>query len=225
MHRIKKYSNRKLYDTTDKRYITMDEIAELIKAGEEISIVDNQNDQDITAPIVSQLLGRQLGDLDNGMPANVLFKILRKGGEGLMGPTKKYLGFWQKALTTAEDKVDNLRDSLNRDSDISEDEGNQLEEEMLHQSQELENWMNAQIDERVSIILKQKNFATKRQISNLRTKVQELSGRIDALEQTYSERSAKPKKKSSPGRASKKPKPTQKTAKGKSNIELVPIQK
>jgi polyhydroxyalkanoate synthesis repressor PhaR len=214
MHRIKKYSNRKLYDTTDKRYITMDEIAELIKAGEEISIYDNQSDQDITAPIVSQLLGRQLGASDNGMPAKVLFQMLRKGGKGLMGPTKKYLGFWQKALTMAEDKSDKLTNFFSDDSDISEDEGNQIEEEILHQSNELENWMNAQIDERVSEILKKKNFATKRQISNLRTKIQELSGRIEALEQLYSKRSAKPKKKSSPGRASKIPKSTKKNRKG-----------
>ena len=40
MHLIKKYANRKLYDTTDKCYLTMDRLAELIKSGEEVSIVD-----------------------------------------------------------------------------------------------------------------------------------------------------------------------------------------
>ena len=39
MHKIKKYANRKLYDTTDKKYISLDHLAELIKAGEEVTVV------------------------------------------------------------------------------------------------------------------------------------------------------------------------------------------
>ncbi|PIP37195.1 MAG: pesticidal protein Cry15Aa, partial [Desulfobacterales bacterium CG23_combo_of_CG06-09_8_20_14_all_51_8] len=59
MHLIKKYANRKLYDTTDKRYLTMDRLAELIKAGDEVSIVDNETGDDLTSAIVSQLLARE----------------------------------------------------------------------------------------------------------------------------------------------------------------------
>jgi len=58
MHKIKKYANRKLYDTTEKKYISLDQLAALIKAGEEISIVDNRSGEDITSAIVSQLLAR-----------------------------------------------------------------------------------------------------------------------------------------------------------------------
>ena len=42
MHFVKKYANRKLYDTTDKRYLTMEKLGELIKAGEEVKIIDNE---------------------------------------------------------------------------------------------------------------------------------------------------------------------------------------
>ena len=41
MHRIKKYANRKMYDTTAKKYISMDQLSELIKSVEEVSITDN----------------------------------------------------------------------------------------------------------------------------------------------------------------------------------------
>ena len=58
MHRIKKYANRKLYDVTTKQYVTMDNIAELVQAGEDVRIIDNTSDKDITQEVVSQLVGR-----------------------------------------------------------------------------------------------------------------------------------------------------------------------
>ncbi len=42
MHQIKKYANRKMYDMTDKRYISMAQLTELIKSGAEVAVVDNQ---------------------------------------------------------------------------------------------------------------------------------------------------------------------------------------
>ena len=45
---IKRYTNRKLYDTVESRYVTLDEIAEMIKAGAEVKIVDNRTKEDLT---------------------------------------------------------------------------------------------------------------------------------------------------------------------------------
>ncbi len=55
MHHIKKYANRKLYDSTDKKYISMNRLSELIKQGEDIIIIDNETGKDLTASIVSRL--------------------------------------------------------------------------------------------------------------------------------------------------------------------------
>ena len=59
MRKIKKYANRKLYDTKEKQYISMDQLSELIKAGEDVSIVDNKTGEDLTSSIVSQLLAKE----------------------------------------------------------------------------------------------------------------------------------------------------------------------
>ena len=208
MHRIKKYSNRKLYDTTDKRFISMDEIAELIKAGEEISIHNHRTGQDLTASIVSQLLGRKIGNFDSEVPSKVLFQLLRKGSKGLVGSTRKYFGFWQNALTMAEDELDKFVNNFVKDSHISKDEGRRFKKEIISHNEQLKNRINDQIDESVSKKLKKMNLATKRQLSNLKTReqefagkietvVQELSDRIEALEKLYSEMAAKSKKKPS----------------------------
>ncbi len=56
MRLIKRYANRKLYDTTGSSYIKLDEIAQMIKSGEEIRIIDNKTKEDLTAVTMAQIL-------------------------------------------------------------------------------------------------------------------------------------------------------------------------
>ena len=51
---IKRYPNRKLYDTEAKRYITLDGIAELIRQGAEVRVIDHTTDEDLTAVTLTQ---------------------------------------------------------------------------------------------------------------------------------------------------------------------------
>ena len=111
MHLIKKYANRKLYDTKDKRYLTMDRLAELIKSGEEVSIVDNETGDDLTSSIVSQLLAREDSDTDKAVPSRVLMQMLRKGRGTLFGYGKKYVSLWQSAFTMSKDEIEKLVNS------------------------------------------------------------------------------------------------------------------
>lgn len=55
-HLIKKYANRKLYDTNTSRYITLEGIADLVRDGHEIQVVDRDTGQDLTKVILSQLV-------------------------------------------------------------------------------------------------------------------------------------------------------------------------
>ena len=53
---IKRYQNRKLYDTHESSYVTLDEIAKMIKNGEDIRVIDNKTKNDITSATLTQLL-------------------------------------------------------------------------------------------------------------------------------------------------------------------------
>ena len=53
---IKRYSNRKLYDTQESRYVTLEEIEEMIRAGKEISVVDAASGEDLTAVNLTQII-------------------------------------------------------------------------------------------------------------------------------------------------------------------------
>jgi hypothetical protein len=55
-HLIKKYANRKLYDTRTSRYVTLDEIAQLVRSGHDITVVDRDSGHDLTQVILSQIV-------------------------------------------------------------------------------------------------------------------------------------------------------------------------
>ena len=80
MQTIKKYANRKLYHTNRKQYITLDGIAELIRAGEQIQVVDNESGEDITAPILAQVVAQTRGR-GGLLPTHVLTDLIQAGGE------------------------------------------------------------------------------------------------------------------------------------------------
>ena len=56
---IKRYPNRKLYDTEAKKYITLDGIAELIRQGEEVVVIDHTTNEDLTAVTLTQIIFEQ----------------------------------------------------------------------------------------------------------------------------------------------------------------------
>jgi polyhydroxyalkanoate synthesis repressor PhaR len=182
MHLIKKYANRKLYDTFNKRYLTMDRLAELIKAGKEVKIIDNETGDDLTSAIVSQLLAREETDTDKSVPSRVLIQMLRKGRGTLFGYGKKYVSLWQSALTMSKDEIEKLVNSLIKDHEISESEGNNLKKEIIGFANNLKSWITDNIDQRVTEALDMMNLSTKAQVNDLSRRVEKLTKMVKDME-------------------------------------------
>lgn len=182
MHTIKKYANRKMYDTTDKRYISMTQLADLIKSGEEITVVDNRTGEDLTAAVVSQLIGREKKDSDKIVSSRVLMQLLRKGSGTLTDYAKRYVSLWQNALTMAEDEVDKVVNRLVKDKEISKSEGSRLKGEIVGYSEAFRNWVGEIIDRRINEVLNVMNLASKDEIQHLSKRIDALERRIRKLE-------------------------------------------
>lgn len=182
MHLIKKYANRKLYDTTDKRYLTMDRLAELIKDGAEVSIVDNETGRDLTSSIVTQLLAREKDDSAAAVPPGLLMQMLRKGRGTLFGYGKKYVSLWQSAFMMSKDEIEKFINSLVREKELSEAEGKNLKNEIVSVTNHLKTWILQNIDRRVADALKMMNLATHEQIVELTDKVDALTRQVRNLE-------------------------------------------
>jgi polyhydroxyalkanoate synthesis repressor PhaR len=182
MHKIKKYANRKLYDTTDKQYISLDQLSELIKSGEEVLVIDNQTGEDITASIVSQLLARDKEDDESEVPSSVLIQLLRKGSGTFFDYAKKYTHLLQNAVTMAEDEIDRLVSRLVKDEALSEKEGGRLKKEITGYAENLKKWMGDNIDQRLKEVMKAAKLVSREQMEELNAKIDALQKKVDDLE-------------------------------------------
>ena len=188
MRLIKKYANRKLYDTTAKRYIARRRVAELIKNGEAVKIIDHATGDDITASVVSRLLGEENGPTEVGVPTSVLVQLLRKGGDTLTDYAKKYTSLWQGAMTMAEDEVDRLVNRLVKNKEVSRSEAGRLKKDLSNYGDHLKTWIGDKIDHRVDEILNRMNLATKDQVKHLTDQLETLNRKIARLEKVNSDK-------------------------------------
>jgi polyhydroxyalkanoate synthesis repressor PhaR len=79
---IKKYGNRRLYDTGDSRYITLDELAAKIRAGAEVRVVDAKTGDDLTQVTLTQLI-LEGGTAARLLPVGLLTQLIRLGDDAL----------------------------------------------------------------------------------------------------------------------------------------------
>lgn len=106
---IKRYGNRKLYDTLDSRYITLDEIARLVREGSDVRVVDNENGDDLTAVTLAQII------LEEEKRSNVqnhssvlsigLLRELVQGGEDTIAEIRSRVGKSVEAIGEMSEKA------------------------------------------------------------------------------------------------------------------------
>jgi len=81
--RIKRYNNRKLYDTESSEYVSLSDIAELVRSGETVEVVDNSTGDDLTAQTLTQIILEEGKDGRHVIPSDLLHQLLRRSGEML----------------------------------------------------------------------------------------------------------------------------------------------
>ncbi len=97
-HVIKKYANRKLYDTETSRYITLDGISELVRDGHDIKVVDRESGRDLTPLILSQIV---MGDEKRSGNGHDASDRIQERGQALLGYVRRTLSV-PAALVTGE---------------------------------------------------------------------------------------------------------------------------
>jgi polyhydroxyalkanoate synthesis repressor PhaR len=102
---IKRYANRKLYNTQTSRYITLKGIAELIEANEDVRVIDNETGEDITSVALSQILVDSERS-NRSIPGTLLSDLVHRGGDALYGALRKGVG---DASDSIEDFQRNVR--------------------------------------------------------------------------------------------------------------------
>lgn len=88
---IRKYANRRLYDTSAKRYVNLDEIAEMIRAGADIQVVDAKTREDVTRSILTQIIVEDTRNHNGGLPLEILRELIALSGKATHDGLTSYL--------------------------------------------------------------------------------------------------------------------------------------
>ena len=95
--KLKKYANRRLYDTEKSTYVTLNQVADLIRKGRQVEVIDAKNKEDVTAFILTQIILEEAKNKNFLLPIPVLHLIIQYGDNILGDFFEKYL---QKMITT-----------------------------------------------------------------------------------------------------------------------------
>ncbi len=101
MRTIKRYSNRKLYDTQNKKYITLNEIAKLVRSGVDLRVLDNETEEDLTNITLSQILHEKERAHKGTLPKSFFTNVLQSGNrirDAVMDRADKLLPGVEEAL-------------------------------------------------------------------------------------------------------------------------------
>lgn len=90
---IKKYENRRLYDTTSSRYVNLEDVTEMVREGEEVQVVDAKTGEDLTRVVLTQIIVEGAKDKDSGLPTDMLRQIIIASGRAQQQILTSYFRF------------------------------------------------------------------------------------------------------------------------------------
>ncbi|MFD1702728.1 polyhydroxyalkanoate synthesis repressor PhaR [Methylopila henanensis] len=102
---IKKYANRRLYNTGTSTYVTLEDLAAMVKKGEDFHVVDAKSGDDITHQVLTQIIFEQENKGQNLLPITFLRQLIRFYGDSIQSIVPKYLELSMGALTRDQDKM------------------------------------------------------------------------------------------------------------------------
>ena len=129
---IKRYPNRKLYDTEAKQYITLEEIAELIRHGGQVRVVDHATGEDLTAVTLTQVILEQEKKRSGFLPQSVLAGLIQAGGER-MSTLRRALASPLELAHHVDEEIERRVQSLISRGELAAEEGLHLRDKLLSQ--------------------------------------------------------------------------------------------
>ncbi|MFP4600104.1 MAG: polyhydroxyalkanoate synthesis regulator DNA-binding domain-containing protein [Persicimonas sp.] len=165
---IKRYPNRKLYDTERSSYVTLDQIEEMVKEGKDVKIVDNSTGEDITNVTLAHIIFEQERSQQRMLPVSALRGIIQSG---------------EDFINRLQSPVTQFRDEFRRKAEAIE-EGGKAVRDFVDSTQRSIDEMQRRIDDRLRDAVDQLTHIPemKRDMHKLERRVIELEARLERME-------------------------------------------
>ncbi len=164
---IKRYPNRKLYDTEAKAYVTLEQLTALIQQGADVQVIDHETGEDLTNLTLSQIILEQEKKRSGFLPRNLLTNLIRTGGSTL-----------EQVIQTVGDALHIGESSQEVETQLENQVGKLIEQGKLS----LEQAQAAlRVDNRVTDVLHRLNVPTHEDITQLQAQLEALNVQLAAL--------------------------------------------
>ena len=108
---VKKYANRRLYNTESSSYITLDNLAEMVRKGRDFVVYDAKSGDDITRSVLTQIIVEEEGKGQNLLPTAFLRQLIGLYGGSMQGLVPTYL---EQAMSAFAEQQEQVRDSVQK---------------------------------------------------------------------------------------------------------------
>jgi len=106
---IKKYANRRLYNTSTSSYVTLDDLSQMVKAGHEFVVYDAKTGEDITRPVLTQIIVEEEQKGENMLPISFLRQLISLYGDSMQWMVPRYL---EQAMAAFAQNQEQMRKNL-----------------------------------------------------------------------------------------------------------------
>jgi len=167
---IKRYPNRKLYNTEAKQYITLDQIAEMIKAGNDVQVIDHESGEDLTSLTLSQVILDQEKKQSGFLPQSLMTNLIRTGGN-----TLDYLLHTLQGTVALPGALEERITKLVATGILTAEQARSVLKALQPGGE------SSVVDESVAHLLHRLNIPTSHDVDELRQKLTLLSAQLDEL--------------------------------------------
>ncbi|MBM3591892.1 MAG: polyhydroxyalkanoate synthesis repressor PhaR [Alphaproteobacteria bacterium] len=108
---VKKYANRRLYNTETSSYVTLDDLAAMVRDGRDFVVYDAKSGEDLTRSVLTQIIVEQEGKGQNMLPTSVLRQLIGLYGDNLQSLVPRYL---EAAMASFTQQQEQMRDTLSK---------------------------------------------------------------------------------------------------------------
>ncbi|GMG84820.1 hypothetical protein LNKW23_40360 [Paralimibaculum aggregatum] len=102
---IKKYANRRLYNTAKSSYVTLEDLSQMVQGGEDFQVFDAKTGEDITRSVLAQIIFEQEAKGQNMLPTNFLRQLIRLYGDALQSVVPGYLDASMEAFSRNQERM------------------------------------------------------------------------------------------------------------------------
>lgn len=180
---IKRYQNRKLYDTEASAYVTLDDISQMIKAGIDVKVVDNKSKKDLTSLTLTQIIFEEEKKQKSILPLTALKRIIATSGESISDFVDRHIIPGLHSFSQARREMDKYVNRLVKRGKLEPEEGKRMLTDLFAGGQKGLEEVYSRIDERVSELMD-----LLKSMASLNRDLTELEGRIEELEKRLAEK-------------------------------------